>query len=158
MIRTSFPGHIPQCGSSITIPVLLSQVLCIFIIYTRSGEIGKSCQSLRCRNKGGISAKCCHCLCLAVTAQELHQLASAQGALFWLQGEFHCPHSAHTSAPGAPSWRCPALAEAQQSSLHARAWCVANPVSEHTTTSLCPLQGDARVERTCLRKGWWVLL
>lgn len=81
VIRTCFLGHILQCGGSITIPVLLSQVLCIFIIYTRSGEVGKACQSLGCRNEGGISAKCCHCICLAVTVEELHQLTNAWGAL-----------------------------------------------------------------------------
>lgn len=156
MIRTCFPGHILQCGSSITIP-LLSQVLCIFIIYTRSGGIGKACQSLACRNKGGISAKCCLCICLAVTAEELHVLPNAQGALFWVQDGFHCPHSSHTGAPGAPTWRCLALAEAQQTSLCPRTWCVGNPVLEHTTMSLSPLWDDAGAERTCWRKGWWIL-
>lgn len=52
-IRTCFLGHIIWCGGNVTITVLLSQVLCVFIKYTRSGEIGQAWPSLVCRRKAG---------------------------------------------------------------------------------------------------------
>lgn len=86
-IRTCFLGHILRCSGNITITVPLSQVLCVFIIYSRSGEMGKACPSPVCRRKRRVSATCCSFTCLAVTAQARHQLTNAGGG-GWVQGGF----------------------------------------------------------------------
>lgn len=139
VIRTCFPGHILHCGETSPTQSCCHKLSASLLCTPGQGKLEKPVNPWLAGAREGYLQSAATAFVWLWQQRSSTSPPMLRGLILGAGG-VSLPCSAHTRGPGAPNWSCLALAEAQQTSLHPRTWCVGNPASKPPPCP-CPLCG-----------------